>query len=322
MLGIQGLRNKLTAMEQSRRLTMARYSHLGAELAEHVSSPNPKAAASPQQALAAAHLQAISLILRSMNSHITHLEQCCAELAIDDMDAVQAHEMATFADWRQRLEKAQARRQQLVMEYKALLRTLPACVAICAEEHAMELERSDADTGFGFTVVGGSGASMPPTIIRMQEGGPAATAGLAFGDRILRINHYDVRHMTHAEVTSAIKTSHNPMHLVVERAVERPAPFELPPQFTCPRTDADDLVSVVGVMERCRQETELETVLARDLTVAIRLESQRQQAGASGAPVPKTRWFQHDADARVVLRLLREEAAASAAKAGAGLFVA
>jgi hypothetical protein len=308
MLAIQGLRNKLMILEQSRRLTMARYSSLGGELATHIASPTQKKEASPQQALAAAHLQAISLVLRSINSQVTHLEQCCAELAIDEMDAVQAHETATLTDWRGRLEGAQVRRHQLVLEYKAPLRTLPSCVTIYTEEHTIELERGHVDSGFGFTVVGGSGASMPPTIIRLQDDGPAAATGLAYGDRILRINHYDVRHMTHAEVTSAIKTSLNTMHIVVERAVERPAPFEFPPQFVCPQTDTDDVVGTVNAMERCRQETELETVLARDLTVAIRQELQRQQAGASGAPLAGTRWFQYKADDCVVLRLLRESA--------------
>lgn len=309
MLSIQSLRQELGVLEQGRRLTMARYSDLAGLLpvsldGDVLHAAIERQAPQPKEALAAAHMQAVSLLLRSANSHITHLEQCCAELAIDDMEAVQSHEAATLHEWRTRMEEAQARRHQLVLEYKALLRHLPVCTAVTEVQLTLEIQRGD--DGFGFTVVGGNGASMPPTVVRVQEGGAATTAGLAFGDRIQRINHYDVRHMTHSEVTAAIKASPERLHLVVLRAAEKTVPFELPTHYACPAATADDLVATVAAMERCRMETEAETVLARDITTAIRQEHRAAKANAPSAAGAASRWFAYQSEGRRVLRLLRD----------------
>ena len=101
---------------------------------------------------------------------------------------------------------ARSRRPSLVPGEK---NTLPA-----GERFGVSLERGTK--GFGFTLVGGEGHSMLPSVSIVNDTGPAA-GKLQMGDIFLAVNGRDLAEGSHQEVVDMIKRCGEQLHLMVLR---------------------------------------------------------------------------------------------------------
>ena len=82
---------------------------------------------------------------------------------------------------------------------------------------ALEFVISRTEVGYGFSVEGGHGLSIPATISKIMRCGPCDNAGVKAGDVLLRVNDRDVLEGTHKEIVELIRRAGQPLKIAVYR---------------------------------------------------------------------------------------------------------
>ena len=153
---------------------------------------------------------------RSLITHITHLEETCSRLALDRFEDVLQDEQSQLHQSQTRLEDIQNQRHQLMLEYKTLLRNTPECLSICDHIHNVTLPRVNGT--FGFTVVGGRNASVPPMVVKLLGNSAAEQTGLRVGDELLSVNGQKLGILLHEQVIECIRDAGDQITLKFSRS--------------------------------------------------------------------------------------------------------
>ncbi|XP_066248710.1 protein lap4 [Euwallacea similis] len=98
-------------------------------------------------------------------------------------------------------------------------------VEVREENYEIRIERSNA--GLGLSIAGGRGSTPFKGddegifISRVTEGGPADLAGLRIGDKVLKVNRFNVQDVSHYEAVEVLKACGQTLVLEVVREVSR-----------------------------------------------------------------------------------------------------
>ncbi|EGD81759.1 hypothetical protein PTSG_02471 [Salpingoeca rosetta] len=290
------LRDDLIVYDQHRRLALARYGHVrdSYEQAALADSRDDLMRLYPDLTKAAVHIQLLNQRSKAYLAHVTHLESIGSKLALEPYESILQQESQTLTERKAALTSIQRQRMQLVQEYQRALRHTPKCIAVASRVEIVTFQRLSGS--FGFTVVGGYGSSVPPMVGKVLPNSAALHADLRVGDQILKINNEDVGSLSHQEVIDRIKASPERIVLTISRSFETRSDFGFPEPYTPFVQDFEDLLSIIEESETCKFFLEIESMLVRDLTIALNKQTRTRDW-----------WFRHDTQHGFIMRLIMDQ---------------
>ena len=218
---LRGPLSVLQRHDQQRRLSLARYGPVRERYEKAVLSRSKTELLNvyPDLTKAAIHIQMLNQRSKAYHAHISHLERVSSSLALEPFERVLDQEFRLLQERRETLVSLQRQRMQLVHDYSVAMDQLPACLTTGHRVQVVSVDRQNSY--FGFTIVGGLGASVPPMIGKVYPNSPATAANVQVGDQIVRINNEDVTGLRHEEVIQRVRSSESRIVLAVRRAFEQ-----------------------------------------------------------------------------------------------------